>query len=173
MRWCVSSASASARMNRASEVKTPWRSPMDRHGSSIFCGVAQRAVHGSHEPAGGGASPPATSKFARGPRDFGDRVTNADRSGSTPLTGANSYPRRRNFGAGPPKAGCECSTHSVGAISPLKHIEMCSALVMRRQLVQIQPSAPDALQALTAERRIRNPEVDRAIRSWGTSSLGR
>ena len=26
-----------------------------------------------------------------------------------------------------------------------------------------------ALQALTAERRIRNPEVDRAIRSWGTS----
>jgi hypothetical protein len=25
----------------------------------------------------------------------------------------------------------------------LKHIEMCSALVMRRQLVQIQPSAPD------------------------------
>jgi hypothetical protein len=83
------------------------------------------------------------SDNARGPRDFGDRATNADRSGSTPLTGANSYPRRRNFGAGPPKAGCECSTHSVGAISPLKHIEMCSALVMRRQLVQIQPSAPD------------------------------
>ena len=53
------------------------------------------------------------------------------------------YPRRRNCGAGPPKAGCECSTHSVGAISPLKHIEMCSALVMRRKLVQIQPSAPD------------------------------
>ena len=26
-----------------------------------------------------------------------------------------------------------------------------------------------ALQALTAERRIRNPEVDRAIRSWGTT----
>ena len=79
---------------------------------------------------------------ARGPREFGDRVTNADRSGSTPLTGANSYPRRRNFGAGPPKAGCECSTHSVGAISPLKHMKTCSALVMRRQLVQIQPSAP-------------------------------
>lgn len=78
-----------------------------------------------------------------GPRDFGDRATNADRSGSTPLTGANSCPRRRNFGAGPPKAGCECSTHSGGAISPLKHIEMCNALVMRRQLVQIQPSAPD------------------------------
>ena len=144
-------------------------------GFPIFCGVAQIAVHRSHKPAGGGASPPATSicsqhrraaepyklgrpgglpgtagldtqdynRFARGPRDFGDRATNADRSGSTPLTGANSYPRRRNIGAGRPKAGCECSTHSVGAISPLKHIEMCSALVMRRQLVQIQPSASD------------------------------
>jgi hypothetical protein len=30
-----------------------------------------------------------------------------------------------------------------------------------------------ALQALTAERRIRNPEADRAIRSWGTSFTGR
>jgi hypothetical protein len=110
------------------------------------------------------------SDNARGPRDFGDRATNADRSGSTPLTGANSYPRRRKFGAGPPKAGCECSTHSVGATLPLKHIEMCSRLVSGRQLVQIQPSAPSfALQALKAERRIRNPEVDRAIRSWGTS----
>ena len=28
-------------------------------------------------------------------------------------------------------------------ITPLKHIKMCSALVMRRQLVQIQPSAPN------------------------------
>ena len=54
--------------------------------------------------------------------------------------------------------------------SPLKHIEMCSALVMRRQLVQIQPSAPDhALQALTAERPSRKREVDRASRSWGTT----
>jgi hypothetical protein len=140
-----------------------------------FCGVAQVAVHRSHKPVGGGASPPATSipivvstgvrpslissgelpderrrlgstprtTTTRGPRDFGDRVTNADRSGSTPLTGANSYPRRRNFGAGPPKAGCECSTHSVGAIWPLKHMQMCACLVSRRQLVQIQPSAPD------------------------------
>jgi len=81
--------------------------------------------------------------MARGPRDFGDRATNADRSGSTPLTGANL---------------------------PLKDIEMCSRLVRGRQLVQIQPSAPTnhALQALRAGRRIRNPEVDRAIRSWGT-----
>jgi hypothetical protein len=57
--------------------------------------------------------------------------------------GCQFIPTPTEFGAGPPKAGCECSTHSVGAIWPLKHIEMCSALVMRRQLVQIQPSAPD------------------------------
>lgn len=60
-------------------------------------------------------------------------------AGGSPLLGDG---RRGNCGAGTPKAGCECSTHSVGAISPLKHIEMCSALVMRRKLVQIQPSAP-------------------------------
>jgi hypothetical protein len=30
-------------------------------GFFIFCGVAQIAVHRSHKPVGGGASPPATS----------------------------------------------------------------------------------------------------------------
>ena len=117
----------------------------------IFCGVAQIGA-------------------ARGPRDFGDRATNADRSGSTPLTGANSYPRRRNFGAGPPKAGCECSTHSVGA----NHAVEAHRDVQRIGSAQAAGANPaigtrHALQALTAERRIRKPEVDRAIRSWGTS----
>jgi hypothetical protein len=82
-------------------------------------------------------------RAARGPRHFGDRATNADRGRSTQFTGAGSCPRRRSFGAGPPKAGCECSTHSVGAILPLKHMQMCVRLVSGRQLVQIQPSAPD------------------------------
>jgi hypothetical protein len=32
-------------------------------GSPVFCGVAQIAVHRSHKPVGGGASPPATSNL--------------------------------------------------------------------------------------------------------------
>ena len=105
-----------------------------------------------------------------GPRDFGDRATNADRSGSTPLTGAKSYPRRRNLGAGPPKAGCECSTHSVGA----NHAVEAHRDVQRIGNAQAAGANPAigttrALQALTAERPSRKREVDRATRSWGTS----
>ena len=56
-----------------------------------------------------------------------------------------------DFGTVPPKDGCGCSTHSVEAISPLKHMQMCACLVRRRQLVQVQPAAPIAPQALESE----------------------
>lgn len=122
------------------------------------------------KPAGGGASPSATSiSIARGPRDFGDRATNADRSGSTPLTGANSYPCRRIF-----------RRPSEGRLRVFDSLRGCHFAVeahrdVRRignaQAAGANPAigTTSALQALRAERRIRNPEVDRAIRSWGTS----
>ena len=126
--------------------RPPWRSRMGRHGalsrSQHRCAAEPYKLRRAARLAATARLDTGDYNHARGPRDFGDQTTNLDRSGSTPLTGANSYPRRRNFGAGPPKAGCACSTHAVGAISPLKHMQMCSALVMRRQLVQIQPSAP-------------------------------
>ena len=154
-------------------------------GISIFCGVAQIAVHRSHKPVGGGASPPATSiccsqhRRAAGPykpgrpgrlpgtagfdtQDYNHMLPVARGTSGTVLRTriavvrlhsrvpirANvaalnvAYPGLWNPGVTPPKGKCVSSILTRGAILSLKHIEMCSKLVMRRQLVQIQPSAP-------------------------------
>ena len=74
------------------------------------------------------------------------------------------------IGTSPPKACCECSTHSVGA----NHAVEAHRDVQRIGNAQAAGANPaigtrHALQALTAERPSRKREVDRATRSWGTS----
>ena len=74
------------------------------------------------------------------------------------------------IGASPPKACCECSTHSVGA----NHAVEAHRDVQRIGNAQAAGANPaigtrHALQALTAERPSRKREVDRATRSWGTA----
>src|SRR6516225_6727005 len=73
-------------------------------GSSISCGVAQVAVHRSHKPAGGGASPPATSKLivvSTGVRpsliSSGERPDQRRRLGSTPRTTTEQRPWPEGF----------------------------------------------------------------------------
>jgi hypothetical protein len=69
---------------------------------------------------------------------------------------------------------CECSTHSVGANCAVEaHRDV--QRIGNAQAAGANPAIGTrrALQALTAERRTRNPEVDRAIRSWGTKARRR
>src|SRR6516225_5049421 len=73
-------------------------------GSSIFCGVAQIAVHRSHKPGGGGASPPATSNLfvvSTGVRpgliSSGELPDQRQRLGSTPRTTTNQRPWPEGF----------------------------------------------------------------------------
>ena len=81
--------------------------------------------------------------FGHGPREFGDHATNVDRAGSTPAMVANSNTPAEGTAALALRRLAALVRVQLGVpSSPLKHIEMCSALVMRRQLVQIQPSAP-------------------------------
>jgi hypothetical protein len=67
-----------------------------------------------------------------------------DRSGSTPTLGCQFIPTPTELRRRPCEGGLRVFDSRRGChFAPLKHIEMCSALVMRRQLVQVQPSAPD------------------------------
>ena len=83
---------------------------------------------------------------------------------------ANSYPRRRTIGPSPPKACCECSTHSVGANNAVEAHQDVQR-IGNAQAAGANPAIGTkyALQALTAERPSRKREVDRATRSWGTT----
>ena len=83
---------------------------------------------------------------------------------------ANSYPRRRTIGPSPPKACCECSTHSVG-VNNAAEAHQDVQRIGNAQAAGANPAIGTkyALQALTAERPSRKREVDRATRSWGTT----
>jgi hypothetical protein len=109
------------------------------------------------------------SNNARGPRDFGDRATNADRSGSTPLTGANSTPTPTEFRRQPSEGGLRVFDSLRGchfAVEAHRDVQR----IGNAQAAGANPAigTRQALQALTAERPSRKREVDRATRSWGT-----
>ena len=169
-----------------------------------FCGVAQVAVHRSHKPVGGGASPPATSipiVVSTGVRpsliSSGDLADYRERLGSTPRTTTICCPWPEGFRGPCYERGSQWldSTHgcqfiptpteirprpSEGGLRVFDSLRGCHFAVEAHRDVQRIGNAQaaganpaigtrHALQALTAERRIRKPEVDRAIRSWGTS----
>src|SRR5215472_5454051 len=109
-------------------------------GSSIFCGVAQIAVHRSHKPAGGGASPPATSIVVitgvrPGLISPGELPDQRRRLGSTPRTTTNLCPWPEGF-RGPcyergsqwldSTHGCQIHTHADGASAPALRRQVAS-----------------------------------------------